>query len=139
MKYKIPVTWKVAADLYIEARSLEEAFGKAEDASLPSDGEYVEGSYEVEYDAARAQPENMTYAHKVTAISEQAKDLFDSVETWADFSNAVFGQAGMCSVLTKEERQQFVNTAIYASLHDMNRRLMRKFGIVEGATPVKYK
>lgn len=50
--YKIPVTWEVYGVMEIEASSLEEAIRKAEedDASLPTDSSYVEGSLEVNED-----------------------------------------------------------------------------------------
>lgn len=47
--YKIPVFWSVMALMEIEAESLEDAILKAEDASLPTDPDYVDGSFEVNH------------------------------------------------------------------------------------------
>jgi len=48
--YKIPVTWSVTTTMKIEAESLEDAILQAEDASLPTDSDYLEGSFEVDHD-----------------------------------------------------------------------------------------
>ena len=48
--YKIPVTWSVIATMEIDAESLEDAILKAEDASLPTDPDYLDGSFEVDHD-----------------------------------------------------------------------------------------
>jgi hypothetical protein len=45
--YKIPVSWSVMANMRIEANSLKEALEIAEDASLPTDTEYMDGSFEI--------------------------------------------------------------------------------------------
>lgn len=46
--FTIPVYWQMTALLYIEAETLEEAIGKAEDGPLPSEGvEYLESSFTV--------------------------------------------------------------------------------------------
>lgn len=53
--FKIPVSWQVCGEIEIEAETLEEAieiFDKNEDEgfgySLPTDNDYVEGSFERE-------------------------------------------------------------------------------------------
>jgi len=48
--YKIPVSWTVTATMEIDAESLEDAILKAEDASLPTDPDYLDGSFEVDHD-----------------------------------------------------------------------------------------
>jgi uncharacterized protein YqgV (UPF0045/DUF77 family) len=45
--YKIPVSWSVMATMEIEADSLAEAIEKADEASLPTDPEYMDGSFEI--------------------------------------------------------------------------------------------
>jgi hypothetical protein len=45
--YSIPVYWSVAAKMEIEANNLEEALAIADEAPLPSDGDYIEGSFEI--------------------------------------------------------------------------------------------
>lgn len=48
--YKIPVVWQVSDIYEVEANSLEEAIQKAQDGSLPSRGEYIEDSFEIDYE-----------------------------------------------------------------------------------------
>ena len=57
-RFLIPVTWMEAGLEEVEADSLEEAVQKAREASLP-DGEYVDGSFEVNYDCIDAYEENI--------------------------------------------------------------------------------
>jgi len=47
MKYKIPCTWSVCGVLEIDAASLEEAIIEAEIAPLPTESDYIDGSFEV--------------------------------------------------------------------------------------------
>lgn len=51
-KYKIPCSWQVYGYLDIEADGWGEAIEIAEDydTPLPTDGSYVEASFEVDYD-----------------------------------------------------------------------------------------
>lgn len=47
--YTIPCVWQMAGTMFIEASSLEEATNIAiEDAPLPTDGDYLDGSFEVD-------------------------------------------------------------------------------------------
>lgn len=46
--YSIPVYWSVAAKMEIEANNLEEALAIADEAPLPSDGDYIDGSFEID-------------------------------------------------------------------------------------------
>lgn len=48
--YKIGVVWQVYGYVEVEADSLTEAVLIAEDAPLPDNGEYIEGSFEVDHD-----------------------------------------------------------------------------------------
>ena len=45
--YKIPVSWSVTATMKIEAESMAEAIEKAEQAPLPTDPDYMDGSFEI--------------------------------------------------------------------------------------------
>ena len=47
--YKIPCYWRVYGFYEIEANNLEQAMQIAEDSNLP-DGEYIEGSFEIDLD-----------------------------------------------------------------------------------------
>jgi hypothetical protein len=46
--YKIPVVWQMMGHVEVEAESMTEAINEAMDASLPDNGSYVEGSFEVD-------------------------------------------------------------------------------------------
>jgi len=48
--YKIGVVWQVYGYVEVEADSLTEAVLIAEDAPLPDNGEYIQGSFEVDHD-----------------------------------------------------------------------------------------
>lgn len=47
LKYIIPVYWTMYAELEIEAESLDQACELAREADLPSEGEYLDGSFDV--------------------------------------------------------------------------------------------
>ena len=47
--YKVPVSWTVAATMNVEAESLDAALLEAEDLPLPTDGEYIDGSFEINH------------------------------------------------------------------------------------------
>ena len=47
--FRIPVRWTVTATMEIPAESLEQAILIAEDASLPTDTDYLEDSFEVDH------------------------------------------------------------------------------------------
>jgi DNA polymerase elongation subunit (family B) len=48
--YKIPVVWQMMGTVEVQAESLDDAVEKVLDTSvpLPEDGEYIEGSFEVD-------------------------------------------------------------------------------------------
>lgn len=60
MKYKIPVSWQVYGVAEIEANSLQEAIELVEDDAfpLPENAEYVDGSFEIDYDIVQFEYEN---------------------------------------------------------------------------------
>lgn len=51
MKYKIPVSWIMFANIEIEANSLEKAIEKVEqgETPLPKTGRYVEDSFGIDF------------------------------------------------------------------------------------------
>jgi hypothetical protein len=51
-EYTIPVYWEVAAEIKVEATSLDDAIRQAHEADLPSDGEYVDGSFSINHECA---------------------------------------------------------------------------------------
>lgn len=48
--YRVPITWKMCSDYYIEANSEAEAIKIAEDLPLPEHGEYLTDSFKIDYD-----------------------------------------------------------------------------------------
>jgi hypothetical protein len=48
--YKIPVEWTMTGTVEVESESLLEAIDEAYEASLPDDGEYMDGSFVVQED-----------------------------------------------------------------------------------------
>ena len=54
--YKIGVVWQMYGYVEVEANSLEEAVKEVDDGSgdmpLPMDGEYIEGSFEVDVEGS---------------------------------------------------------------------------------------
>ena len=46
--YKVPVVWQMYGYVEIEADSMSEAINMTYRAALPSDGSYIEGSFEVD-------------------------------------------------------------------------------------------
>ena len=56
--YKVPCTWVVSGTLEIEAETFCEAVLKAEDAPLPAESEYIEGSFAIDLDLFNEWEEN---------------------------------------------------------------------------------
>lgn len=50
MKYEIPCSWQMYGYTDVEADSLEEAIEMAYDAPLPEDGDFVDSSFEIDFD-----------------------------------------------------------------------------------------
>ena len=48
--YKIPCTWVMSGTIEVEADTLGEAIVKAEQAPLPTESEYIEGSFAIDLD-----------------------------------------------------------------------------------------
>lgn len=46
--YKIPCHWRVYGFYILEANNLQEALEKAEDSNLPTDADFLEGSFEID-------------------------------------------------------------------------------------------
>jgi len=93
--YKIPCVWQMWGMMEVEADSLEEAKRIAiEDAPLPTDGEYLEGSFELDEESddfgevadviipqrikiVKATNADAWYANKVG-------EIFDVLDIWED-------------------------------------------------------
>jgi hypothetical protein len=75
-------------------------------------------------------------------LVEKAKTLADSVETWADLSNALFDPVhGLITTTyqTKEERSAFRSTEEYQFIRQLLNNTIDRTGLIEGATPRVYK
>lgn len=46
--YKIPCIWRMYGMYHIKANSLQEALQLADDAELPTDKDYLDGSFEID-------------------------------------------------------------------------------------------
>lgn len=51
MTFKIPVSYEMYGHVTVEADSLEDAIDKVEEGPLPTDADYVAGSFQVDRDA----------------------------------------------------------------------------------------
>jgi len=49
-KFKVPCTWMMGADIIVDAEDVDEACSKAEEAPLPDDAYYIDGSFDVYID-----------------------------------------------------------------------------------------
>jgi len=79
----------------------------------------------------------MKHASEILA---KAKQLAESVETWADFSNALFDPSdGLITSAypSRAEREAFVKTTEYKKIRELLGRAIETHGLVEGATPKK--
>jgi len=66
-KLQIPISWTVATDVEIVASSIEEATRIASNMPLP-DGEYVDGSFEIDNDTLEFQNEGIIEVMKIDGI-----------------------------------------------------------------------
>jgi hypothetical protein len=75
-KFIIPIVWTLGANLEIEAESLDEAILMADSCDLPKDGEYINGSFEVNKDV-------IPFLNEKVLTAEEKADFpfsFDSEE-----------------------------------------------------------
>lgn len=69
--YRIPCTWTVAGTMTIEAENLEQAIFEAEEnAPLPENPEYIEGSFEVNNQAIPYLNKNLTKEEQLEFCGE---------------------------------------------------------------------
>ena len=75
---------------------------------------------------------------KAAALLHQAEVLAQSVESWADLSNALFDPLeGIVARAfpTREAREAFAQTAEYRKIRELIDQARDRFGLVAGATP----
>lgn len=51
-EFRIPCEWMQTANIYVEAKNLEEAIEKAHEADFPEGGEYCDDSFQINEDWA---------------------------------------------------------------------------------------
>jgi uncharacterized protein (DUF1778 family) len=73
-------------------------------------------------------------------ILKQARALAQSLESWADFSNALFNPVdGLITTAypSRSEREAFLKTEQYREIESLLDKAIDTYGLVEGATPKK--
>ena len=77
---------------------------------------------------------------KEQTLLDSARQLADSVETWADLSNSLFDpESGLVAKAypTRSEREQFLKTKEYAAIRGLIEAAREHTGLVAGAAPMK--
>lgn len=73
-------------------------------------------------------------------VLNHARRLAKRVESWADFTNALFDpEHGLVhrTFPDRKDRQAFLNSSEYREIDDLLDQLMKRFGVADGATPKK--
>lgn len=82
----------------------------------------------------------MSIERKANRVLDEARKLSQRVTSWADFSNALFSYPrGVVPVTFPDEmeRQVFFDSRQYDEINQLLIDLMKKYGVVEGATPTE--
>ena len=68
--YKIPVVWQMMGTVEVQAESLDDAVEKVLDTSvpLPEDGEYIEGSFEVDESVYSTEDDDLWGEDKISFV-----------------------------------------------------------------------
>ncbi len=79
----------------------------------------------------------MAIEQRSIQVLEQARTVAGQVESWADFSNAVFSPSGIVQTAfpNRAERLTFFDSRQCKEIHKIQRDLMERFGVAEGANP----
>jgi len=78
--------------------------------------------------------------NKRLGLLKSAQEIAESVETWADLSNALFDPVnGLISKAypTREQRAAFLKTNEYKKIRRLLDAVTERTGLIEGATPKK--
>ena len=90
---------------------------------------------------ARSKPiTGSTRTGKAAHLVSEARKLATQVESWADFSNALFDpEHGLVprAFPDRNERRVFLKSAEYAEIDRLLGRVIDRFGVAAGATPRK--
>lgn len=87
-----------------------------------------------------AKNRNERPAGAAARVVKQARRLATRVQSWADFSNAMFDpEHGLVSQTFPNEADQkaFLASPEYREIRGIHRQLMDRFGVADGATPKK--
>jgi hypothetical protein len=77
---------------------------------------------------------------KADRVLEQAEQVAQTVESWADLSNALFAPFHgivTSAYRTPAERRAFLKTTQYKKIRALLNQAVDRFGLVEGAMPKK--
>jgi hypothetical protein len=77
---------------------------------------------------------------KEKKLVESARGAADSVERWADLSNALFDpDEGLIARAypSRREREQFLKTPEYREIRELINAAIKRTGLIEGAVPKK--
>lgn len=80
------------------------------------------------------------FAGRAARVLSEARKLAAHVESWADFSNALFDpNHGLVTrrFSSIQERQAFFRTPEFREIDQLLNGLMERFGVADGATPKK--
>ena len=94
--YKIPVVWQMYGYVEVEADSMSEATLVAMDAPLPDNGDYVEGSFEVD---------------EAAIVDEVEDEKLSDYYTVGSHVNVKFGKKGHFSGVIKGHNCGFIVVA----------------------------
>jgi len=64
-KFVVPVSWTVSSYVVVEAETADEAAEQAEEGKLPRDGEYVQGSFEADFECVQELNHCLAHGDKV--------------------------------------------------------------------------
>lgn len=69
--------------------------------------------------------DDASFQIRASAVLAKARAIADEVETWADFSNAIFAPGGIACVefTTRDEREAWVRTWQCKTVHRIQRQL----------------
>jgi predicted HicB family RNase H-like nuclease len=77
---------------------------------------------------------------KAQELLERAKAAAETVETWADLSNALFDpEVGLVAKAypMRAEREKFMRSAEYRAIRRLINEMQERTGFIEGASPKK--
>jgi hypothetical protein len=80
----------------------------------------------------------LTGETRAAQVLRKAQALANSVESWADFANALFdAEHGIVAAVfpDQNDRRGFFHSKEYRTIDGLLSQLMQRFGVADGATP----